>query len=67
MIDTYEIRMLRKHPELRECAAARFHVKFQIPEQAYRDMTESIRNASPVPQWCLEKNQPESKRRPTWQ
>lgn len=49
---TYEILMLREHPELLDEAAAWFHAKWDIPVEAYREsMEECVSGKGPIPQW----------------
>ena len=46
--------LLREHPELLEPAAAWFHEKWGIPEEAYREsMAACLEGTGPVPQWYL--------------
>lgn len=50
----YKIVKLQKHPEMTETASRWFHEKWGIPQEAYREsMEESLKNASPVPQWYV--------------
>ena len=50
----YEILKISEHRELLEHAAAWFHSKWGIPEQAYADsMKECLAGNSPVPQWYV--------------
>lgn len=50
----YKIVKLQKHPEMTETASCWFHEKWGIPQEAYREsMEESLKNASPVPQWYV--------------
>ena len=54
MTESYPIYSLCQHPELIEQAAAWFHAKWGIPEQAYLDsMREMLRGDSFVPQWYV--------------
>lgn len=50
----YLITRLTDRPELKAQAAAWFHAKWGVPEQAYLDsMDDALRRAAPVPQWYL--------------
>lgn len=50
----YSIIRLTDRPELKAQAAAWFHEKWGVPEQAYLDsMENALRGGSPVPQWYL--------------
>lgn len=50
----YKIVKLQNHPEMTETASRWFHEKWGIPQEAYREsMEESLKNASPVPQWYV--------------
>ena len=50
----YSIIRLTDRPELKAQAAAWFHAKWGVPEQAYLDsMDDALRRAAPVPQWYL--------------
>ena len=50
----YLITRLTDRPELKAQAAAWFHAKWGVPEQAYLDsMDDALRRAASVPQWYL--------------
>ena len=50
----YSLIRLTDRPELKAQAAAWFHAKWGVPEQAYLDsMDDALREAGPVPQWYL--------------
>ncbi len=50
----YEIVRLRECPERKEEAAAWFHEKWGIPQEAYLDsMDQCLADGSPVPQWYM--------------
>lgn len=50
----YQIIRLTDRPELKSRAAAWFHEKWGVPEQAYLDsMTDALHGGSAVPQWYL--------------
>ena len=50
----YLITRLTDRPELKAQAAAWFHAKWGVPEQAYLDsMDDALRGAASVPQWYL--------------
>ena len=45
---------LNNHPELINIAAAWFHSKWSVPEQAYIDsITDALTSESGVPQWYI--------------
>lgn len=51
---TYPIIRITEQPALIHPAAAWFHSKFSVPEEAYREsMQESVKSTSAVPQWYL--------------
>lgn len=53
-MNTYPIAKLREHPEWAEQAAAWFHEKWGIPEEAYREsMADCLKKQAPVPQWYV--------------
>ena len=60
VMEQYEILSIREHPELAQKAAAWFHEKWGIPEEAYLESMEDCLKASgPVPQWFVAgKDQP---------
>ena len=50
----FAVTPLRTRPELLETAAAWFHQKWGIPEDAYLDsMRQCLQEKSPVPQWYV--------------
>ena len=50
----YNICKIQEHPELAQKAAACFHEKWGIPEEAYLESMEDCLKASgPVPQWFV--------------
>lgn len=49
-----EILKIREHPELAAKAAAWFHQKWSVPEEAYAEsMAQCLQNVSAVPQWYV--------------
>ena len=49
-----KILKIREHPELPGRAAAWFHQKWGIPEEAYREsMADCLKASGPVPQWYV--------------
>ncbi len=55
----YSIIRLTDRPELKVQAAAWFHAKWGVPEQAYLDsMADALRETAPVPQWYLAREGP---------
>ena len=50
----YEILKIQEHPALVERAAAWFHEKWGIPEEAYHEsMADCLKASGPVPQWFV--------------
>ena len=50
----YEILKIQEHPALVERAAAWFHEKWGIPEEAYLEsMADCLKASRPVPQWFV--------------
>lgn len=50
----YEILKIQEHPALVERAAAWFHEKWGIPEEAYLEsMADCLKDSGPVPQWFV--------------
>ena len=53
-MDTYPVVRLTDRPDLLDQAAAWFHSKWGIPEEAYREsMEQCLTGAAPVPQWYV--------------
>lgn len=49
-----EIIRIQEHPELKDRAAAWFHEKWHIPQEAYLESMEAcLQKTAPVPQWYV--------------
>lgn len=57
-MSTFQIQKIRECEELAKTAAAWFHEKWNIPQEAYAEsMEECLKNKSAVPQWYVIQDQ----------